>query len=169
MTKCCQVDMAKDERQKLEDLNPYHDPQSTGHPLDRDAVRDILLAELKNFRSYISSPWGGVGNSSGITGGNLFGFFAKQSFGSYYQSPHVLQTAQTLVKGNDFGRIFVEALNDTNEGTPSWSFDIPQFSQKLLIKSTGPGLVYNSETVAFTEGAILTGSTSGATATGRTS
>lgn len=146
------------------DLSFYAQDDSSGVKTDREAVRNILLGELANFRSSINAPWGGVGSSSGVTGGNLFGFFAKQGFGAYYQSPHALQVAQTPVRGNDFGRVFVEADNDTNEGTPSWSFDLPQWSQKMVFKSQGPGLVYDTETVSFSEGEKITGGTSGATA-----
>ena len=169
--------------EKAKNLDPYagdggkadtsfYSKEDPSRPLTRDDVRDIVLGELKNFRSYISSAWGGMGNSAGITGGNLFGFFAKQQYGSYYQSPNQLQSTVssttgvgTLANGNDFGRVFVEQLPDTGTKTPSWSFDLPQFSQKMLIKSTGPGVVYNTRTAAFTEGAILTGTTSGAKAT----
>lgn len=129
--------------------------------LDKNDVRDIVLSELNNFRGNVKSFWGGVGNLAG----NLFGLFAKQGFGSYYQSPHVMHTTQLKAAGNDFGRIFVEAENDDGVDTPSWSFDLPTFTQKMLIKSTGPGVVYHTETAAFTEGAILTGATSGAQAT----
>ncbi len=42
---------------------------------------------------------------------------------------------------------------------------MPEWAQKLSFESTGPGLVYHTRTAPFTEGAILTGGTSGATAT----
>jgi hypothetical protein len=73
------------------------------------------------------------------------------------------------VSGNDFGRIFVDADNDRNgltgaQLTPSWVFDLPRYSQKAMFESYGPGLVYNTLTAAFTEGLVITGATSKATA-----
>jgi hypothetical protein len=157
-------------------------------PMDRDSTRDILLAELKNFRGYMASDWGGFGSGNSVGGTGLYGFFSKQSFGSYYQSPHAIQstvvnptgtnagTSGTKADGNDFGRIFVNKYNDRvsplptgaltgAQKTPSFIIDLPQWAQKLSIESIGPGLVYNSRTSPFTEGAILTGATSGAKAT----
>lgn len=247
--------MASEPKKPIEEISTYHKEDSSqasggtqGSQQDRDFVRNVVLAELKNFRDYLSSDWGGLGSGNAVNADGLFGFFAKQGFGAYYQSPHALRAAQTLVKGNDFGRIFVEAENDLSKtgvvtvssaspavvtwashgltvgtqvtfsstgslpdginpayryfiisagfaagsfrislsyegpavnttstgsgtitasaysGTPSWSFDVPAYSQKFLLKSTGPGLVYNTLTSSFTEGEKITGGTSGATA-----
>jgi hypothetical protein len=175
-------------RADMADDFKFYAEEEQDKPMTRDDVRNILLGELKNFRSDIISSWGGVGNSANVTGGNLFGFFAKQQYGSYYQSPHAVQstvvnptgtnagTGGTLASGNDFGRIFVDLYNDRvsalptgaktgAQKTPSWVFDLPEWSQKLAFLSTGPGIYYITRTGAFTNGTILTGATSGAKAT----
>lgn len=184
--------MANEKKQPTEELNAYHkddsSPSSGGSAQDRDFVRNVMLAELKNFRDYLSSSWGGLGSGNTVNANGLFGFFAKQSFGAYYQSPHAVQStvvnpsgsvagdSGTLADGNDFGRIFIDRYNDRvsalptgaltgAQKTPSWIFDLPQWAQKLAFVSTGPGIYYTGRTGAFTAGLILTGGTSGAKAT----
>lgn len=179
------------DKKQPEDLDFYHDPKDSSVPssgLSRDEVRNIVLAELKHFRDYLSSDWGGLGSGNTVNANGLFGFFAKQGFGAYYQSPHAVQSTVvnptgsnagdpgTPANGNDFGRIFINKYNDRvsplptgaltgAQKTPSFIIDLPEWAQKLSIESIGPGLVYHTRTAPFTEGAILTGGTSGATAT----
>ena len=150
---------------KQNEINVYHDSTANAHSaLDRDFVRNVLLGELSHFRSYMAADWGGFGSGNSVGGTGLFGFFAKQKYGSYYQSPHALHGTQATVDGNDFARIFVDGTNDPSSETPSAIFDLPQFTQKLAIESQGPGLVYNTLTAAFAEGEKITGGTTGATA-----
>lgn len=174
---------------KSENLDFYHEPKdSASSGMTRDEVRNIVLAELKNFRDYMASDWGGLGSGNSVGGTGLYGFFSKQSFGSYYQSPHAVQSTVvnptgsnagdpgTTADGNDFGRIFIDKYNDRvaalptgartgAQKSPSWIFDLPQWAQKAIFESTGPGIYYTTRTGAFTNGLVITGGTSGAKAT----
>ena len=147
-----------------ESVSPYVKNGGNGSPddpkIDRNGVRNILLSELANFRSSISAFWGRVGRSAV---GNLWGFFAERGYGIYFRNSP-LRDDTVRHNGFDYGRIFLEAANDSSRNSPSWSFDLPKYAQKMLIKSECSSINYGTETGAFTAGLTVTGGTSGATA-----
>lgn len=149
-----------EQNQDKRSLNPYFDPSVPAQTLNDGDIRNLLLAELSNFRSSLRSFWGGLGKS---LIGNLWGFFLERGYGLMFRYTN-LKTDTVKTNGLDYGSIFLEAANDAGANTPSWSFDIPKYTQKMLIKSTCSSLNYKTETAPFTAGALVTGGTSKATA-----
>jgi len=159
---------------------PYNDVNQSTETQSRNEIRSLILSDLKNFRSNLNSFWGGLGHSLEVFGGNLYGFFLKRGFGTYYRANEEGGSGDSNSLNtipNDFGRVFVDQYNDRwslvngvptplagSHHTPSWVFDIPQYSQKAVFESTGAGIVYNTLGAAFTVGDTITGGTSAAKA-----